>query len=99
MNELRKKALNRMLARRKELQAEYDRLISEPLSYGVTGSVKARNRSLEELRAEISVLDDRIKSLLARIGGLAGMDICVPSYRWGNIPLWGSELYEREAEQ
>ena len=42
MNDLSKKALNRMLARRKELQAEYDRLISEPLSFGVTGSVTAK---------------------------------------------------------
>lgn len=99
MNALYEKAVKRMMERRSALQAEYDRLIAEPLSYGVTGSVKARNRSLEELRKEISVIDDKIKTMLARIGGLAGIEICVPSYRWGNIPLWGSELYEREAEQ
>lgn len=98
MNDLYAKSIKRMLERRARLKRAYDDLICEPASYGITGSVSATNRRLDELRTEISVLDEQIKSMLARVGGLAGLDICVPSYRWGNIPLWGSELYERESE-
>ena len=98
MNDLYAKSIKRLLDRRARLKRAYDDLICEPASFGITGSVNATNRRLDELRTEISVLDEQIKAMLARAGGLAGMEICVPSYRWGNIPLWGSELYDREAE-
>jgi len=98
MNDLYAKSIKKMLERRARLKQAYDDLICEPAAYGITGSVSATNRRLDELRNEISVLDEQIKAMLARNGGLAGLEICVPSYRWGNIPLWGSELYEREAE-
>lgn len=99
MNELYTKAIQRLISRRARLQRAYDDLICEPASYGITGSVNAVNRRLDELRNEISVLDEQIKAMVARNGGLPGMEIRVPSYRWGDIPLWGSELYDREAEE
>ena len=99
MNELYEKAVKKLMARRARLQKAYDDLVCEPASYGITGSVNATNRRLDELRNEISVLDEQIKAMIARIGGLPGMEIRVPSYRWGNIPLWGSELYDREVQE
>ena len=88
MNELRKRAIERLLKRREALQAEYDRLISEPLSYGITGSVKARNRSLEELRTEISVIDDRLSGLIEPTK-VAGMSVRWPNYRHWPVPYGG----------
>lgn len=99
MNDLYAKSIKRMLERRARLQKAYDDLVCEPASYGITGSVSATNRRLDELRTEISVLDEQIKAMIARIGGLPGISINVPSYRWGDIPLWGSELYDREVQE
>ena len=99
MNELYEKAIRKLLERRARLQRAYDDLMCEPASYGITGSVNAVNHKLKELRDEISVLDEQIKAMLARNGGLPGISINVPSYRWGDIPLWGSELDERKLEE
>lgn len=81
MDEIRKKAINRLMERRQALQEEYDHLLAEPASYGITGSVTATNRSLKEIREEISVIDDKIASLLER-GNVAGMHVKYPDYRY-----------------
>lgn len=81
MDEIRKKAINRLMERKKALQEEYDHLIAEPASYGITGSVSATNRGLKEIRDEIAVIDDKIASLLER-GNVAGMHVKYPDYRY-----------------
>ena len=80
MDELRKKAIDRLMKRRQMLQEEYDHLVSEPASYGITGSVNATNRGLKEIRDEISVIDDKISSLIES-GNVAGMHVKYPDYR------------------
>lgn len=88
MDELRKKAINRLMERRKALQEQYDALVSEPASYGITGSVNATNRGLDELRTEIVAIDAKINGLLSR-SSVAGMSIKYPDYR--HNPLGGLE--------
>lgn len=80
MEEIRKKALNRLLKRRKTIQDEYDRLVAEPESYGITGAVNATNRKLNDLRDEIVAIDDKISALLDN-ASVAGMSIKWPNYR------------------
>lgn len=81
MDEIRKKAIDRLMARREAIQREYDRLVAEPASYGITGSVNATNRGLKELREELAALDDKIASLISARGP-AGMTVKWPDYRY-----------------
>ena len=81
MDELRKKAIDNLMKRRKALQEEYDHLIAEPASYGITGSVNATNRGLKEIRDEIAVIDDKIASLI-EAGNVAGLHVKYPDYRY-----------------
>lgn len=81
MQEIRKKAIDRLMKRREDLQREYDRLVAEPSSYGITGSVNATNRSLREIREELVALDDKIASLISTRGP-AGMSVKWPDYRY-----------------
>ena len=81
MDELRKKAINKLMERRQALQEEYDHLIAEPASYGITGSVNATNRGLKEIREEIAVIDDKIASLIES-GSVAGLHVKYPDYRY-----------------
>lgn len=88
MDEIRKKAIKRLLERREALQAQYDELLSQPVSYGITGSVNATNRSLKELREEISVIDDRLSGLIEPTK-VAGMSVRWPNYRHWPVPYGG----------
>lgn len=80
MDEIRKHAIDRLLKRREALQKAYDDLIAEPESYGITGAVNATNKRLEDLRREISVVDDKISGLMNG-SGIAGWTIKYPNYR------------------
>lgn len=80
MDEIRKKAIDRLMERRQAVQEAYDALIAEPASYGITGSVTATNRGLKELRDELAAIDDKIASLLDG-RGVAGMSVKWPDYR------------------
>ena len=85
-NDARHKALKRLLARRKALQDEFDRLVAEPASFGITGSVNATNQKLADLRAELAALDARIAAVLHPRATVAGMSVALPDYRhwpWG----------------
>ena len=73
-------AINRLLARKKALQEQYDRMVAEPAAYGITGSVNATNRGLEELRRELTAVDAKISALLQRTK-VAGMTVKWPDYR------------------
>jgi hypothetical protein len=86
MEEIRKKAINHLMQRRRALQEQYDALINEPASYGITGSVNATNRGLDELRSEIVAIDAKINALLSRTS-VAGMAIKYPDY--SHTPLGG----------
>lgn len=80
MDDLRKKAIDHLMKRKQMLQEQYDQLIAEPASYGITGSVNATNRGLKEIRDEIAVIDDKIASLI-EAGNVAGMHVKYPDYR------------------
>ena len=69
-------ALKALIARRNKLQAAYDRLIDEPESYSISGSVSATNRKLETLRKEIEVIDRQI----AAAAGGNGIQRAYPNY-------------------
>ena len=79
--EVLQRALDKLLERRAKLQAAYDALISEPESYGITGSVTAKNRSMVEIRTEIAAIDNRIAALVSSSAG--GMTLKVPDYHTG----------------
>lgn len=87
MEELKKRAITNLIARRNRLSNQYDQLLSEPESYGITGSVSATNRKLEDLRKEISAIDDKITTLCGGAAGLPGISIRIPDYRCPYIHL------------
>ena len=68
--------LTDLYARRKKLQDEYDRLILEPESYTIQGSVSATNRKLETLRKEIEAINPQI----AMASGGDGIQRSYPNY-------------------
>lgn len=68
--------LTDLYARRKKLQDEYDRLILEPESYTIQGSVSATNRKLETLRKEIVAINRQI----AMASGGDGIQRSYPNY-------------------
>lgn len=68
--------LTDLYARRKKLQDEYDRLILEPESYTIQGSVSATNRKLETLRKEIEAINRQI----AMASGGDGIQRSYPNY-------------------
>lgn len=82
MQELRKKAIDRLLQRRQAIQEEYDRMVAEPASYGITGSVSATNRNLKDLREELVAIDEKLNSLVAGGGAIPGMSVKWPDYRY-----------------
>ena len=79
MDNIKKQILNGLMRRRAALQEQYDQLIAEPASYGITGSVNATNRGLEEIRQEIAAIDAKIANLLTRTT-VAGMTVKWPNY-------------------
>ncbi len=66
-----------LLKRRAMLQAEYDRLISQPESYSITGSVSATNRKLDDLQKQI----DNINQQITAAAGGDGIQRSYPNYR------------------
>jgi len=80
IDNLRRKAIANLLARRKTLQAQADELAAMPASYGITGSVSVTNRSIEDIEKQITAIDLQIKSLLT--GEPAGINLSYPNYRW-----------------
>lgn len=82
MQELKKKAIDRLLQRRQAIQEEYDHLLAEPASYGITGSVSATNRNLKELREELVAIDEKLNALVAGGGAIPGMSVKWPDYRY-----------------
>jgi hypothetical protein len=70
-------ALKALMTRRQKLQDEYDRMITQPESYNISGSVSATNRKLETLRKEIEVIDRQI----AAAAGSDGIERSYPNYR------------------
>lgn len=88
MDTATRSAIDKLLARRAAIQAEYDRLIAVPASYGITGSVSATNRGLRELRAELVAIDAKIAGLVSRTT-VAGLSPRWPDYR--HDPFGGVE--------
>ena len=79
MDEIKKKALEKLMQRKNALQKAYDELIAEPESFGITGAVNATNRKLDDLRREIAAIDDKINAVVK--GSWAGMSVRWPDYR------------------
>jgi len=79
INGMRKRAISRLLERRKALQRTAEELASTPASYGITGSVNVTNRDPDQIRAEIAEIDQQLKTLLA--GGNSGISLSYPDYR------------------
>lgn len=79
MDEIKKKALEKLMQRKAALQKAYDELIAEPESFGITGAVNATNRKLEDIRKEIAAIDEKINAVVK--GGWAGMSVKWPDYR------------------
>jgi len=78
MDNYTKAAIKKLIAKRTALREEYNSVMSEPASYGITGSVNASNRSLAEISAEITKVDRQI-SVMMRGGNVIG--ISLPDYR------------------
>ncbi len=72
----RRIALQRLLARRRSLQAAYDALIAEPQSYSIQGSVSATNQKMSDIRSELAAIDSQIAALM----GSAGIRRSLPDY-------------------
>lgn len=77
---IRRKAIDRLLKKRKRLEETADELANMPASYGITGSVSVTNRSIADVKAEITAIDLQIKQILS--GDPAGMSLTYPNYRW-----------------
>lgn len=80
ITDLRRKAIEALLKRRKALQAEADELLATPVSYGITGSVSVTNHKVDEIKAQISEIDLEIKQLVS--GDPSGISLTYPNYRW-----------------
>lgn len=80
-------AINRLMARKKELQEQYEHILAEPASYGITGSVNATNHGLEEIRKEIVAIDNKLAALIQRTK-VAGMTVRWPDYH--HWPIGGN---------
>ena len=80
INDLRRKAIENLLKRRKALQATADELAAMPASYGITGSVSVTNQKIDDVKAQIGEIDLQIKQLLT--GEPTGISLSYPNYRW-----------------
>ena len=77
--DIRKKAIQRLVARREKLQAAYDAAMAEPASYSISGSVSATAQKLSDLRAELDAIDAQLTALLGATGP-GGMRRTYPTY-------------------
>ena len=80
---IRTRAIRKLIERRKALQDAYDALVAEPQSFGISGSVNATNQRLSDLRVEIAAIDSQIAGCMQGASGF--MTIIRPDYRWGAI--------------
>ena len=79
LDDMRKRAIARLLARRKQLQQAADELATAPASYGITGSVNVTNQKTADLKQEIAEIDLQIKALLT--GTSSSVNLTYPDYR------------------
>lgn len=79
--DIRKKAVKRLMEKRKTLEKEAADLMASPSSYGITGSVSVTNRDPNAIKNEIAEIDMQIEKLLAG-GTPQGMTLAYPDYRW-----------------
>ena len=77
--DIRKKAIQRLVARREKLQAAYDAAMAEPASYSISGSVSATAQKLSDLRAELDAIDAQLTALLGGAGP-GGLRRTYPTY-------------------
>lgn len=77
---LKKKAVSRLLEKRKRLEETATELATMPASYGITGSVSVTNRNIADIKAEIADIDMQIKQILS--GEPTGLCLSYPNYRW-----------------
>jgi len=77
-SDFRKRAIERIMARREELQRTYDAVMREPASYGISGSVNATNQRLADLRTEMASCDRQLRAVL---GGGFPLTISLPDYK------------------
>lgn len=73
------KALQRLVQRRRELQKALDGLIAEPASVSIIGSVSYTNRNLDDLRSEITKVEEQIRQLVFSNAG--SLTRIYPNYR------------------
>lgn len=85
LDEIRSRAIARLIERRRALEASADSLAAEPAAYGITGSVNVTNRDVDKIRAEIAEINLEIKQLL--IGGGSGFSTSYPNYRIGRYSI------------
>lgn len=79
--DLRKRAVRRLMEKRRALEKEAADLMASPASYGITGSVNVTNRDPNIIKNEIAEIDMQIEKLLAG-GTPQGMALAYPDYRW-----------------
>ena len=80
ISSMKRRAIEKLLERRKALREQCDSLAASPASYGITGSVNVSNRTLAELKAELAQVDSQIARLLG--GNPNGMNVSYPDYAW-----------------
>ena len=80
ITDLRKRAINNLLKKRKKLQETADELSNMPASYGITGSVSVTNQKVADVEAQIETIDLQIRQLVS--GDPSGINLSYPNYRW-----------------
>ena len=76
---IKDKAIQRLVERRKELKKALDHLIAEPASVSIIGSVSYTNRNLDDLRSEITKVEEQIRQLVFTNAG--SLTRIYPNYR------------------
>lgn len=71
--------VRRLLRRRMVASQAYDRLLAEPASYSIQGSVSVTSQKLAELRREIEEIDRTIAAVCGKDSG--GIRRSYPNYR------------------
>lgn len=76
---IKDKAIQRLVERRRELKKALDHLIAEPASVSIIGSVSYTNRNLDDLRSEITKIEEQIRQLVFTNAG--SLTRIYPNYR------------------
>ena len=80
ITELRRKAVEALLKKRKALQATADELAATPASYSIVGSVSVTSQKIDDIKAQISEIDLQIRQLVSN--DPCGINLAYPNYRW-----------------